>query len=95
MDKTFDFIDGYAAAVADLGREGDHRNVDWSEPYRHLSTVLASLKTAPPDAQRIRQAGVFAEELRRMARDLSYGPYTRVRLHDAAATIDALRQSPK
>lgn len=40
MKMKRDFVSGYLSAVADLGREGDNRCVDWSEPYAYLKERL-------------------------------------------------------
>lgn len=40
MKMTRDFCSGYLSAVVDLGREGDHRCVDWSAAYNYLKELL-------------------------------------------------------
>lgn len=40
MKMPRDFISGYLSATADLGREGDCREVDWSAAYGYLKERL-------------------------------------------------------
>jgi hypothetical protein len=40
VKMTRDFCSGYAAATADVGREGDARRADWSAPHEYLKERL-------------------------------------------------------
>lgn len=48
MHLPKDFISGFASAVHSLGQEGDHRNKDWSEPYKYLKEMLATFEPEKP-----------------------------------------------
>ena len=41
--RSDDYIQGFKAAVESLGREGDHRRVDWSAPFEYLNGEAAML----------------------------------------------------
>ena len=38
------YRDGFADAVAELGREGDYRDADWSAAYEFLKSRLTKIK---------------------------------------------------
>jgi hypothetical protein len=56
MKMKFDFISGFASALASLGIEGDNRGVDWSEAYKYLQSRLDTFEPEKSPADRVATA---------------------------------------
>lgn len=63
MKMSQDFISGFGSAVMALGREGDHRHVDWSVPYEFLKEQLTRFEPKGNDlVSRLRGRGELCAE---------------------------------
>lgn len=63
MKMPRDFCSGYASAVADLGREGDYRRVDWSDAHQHLRERLNTFQPVGESlVERLRYRGGLCVE---------------------------------
>jgi hypothetical protein len=83
VNHSKEYIAGFAAAVHNLGVEGDFRRVDWSGPHGHLKTVLSGLEETK--SQEI--AGMKIVFSAALERDV-------IEFHHADGRIDTMRLQP-